>query len=84
MAPDADLPDTGVGLPRERELSACFIANGRYGTRASTVVLIGANREVLFIERSYGPHGAPLGSVQHRFRLDAGANAGYSGVHSGG
>jgi uncharacterized protein with NRDE domain len=84
MAPDADLPDTGVGLPRERELSACFIANGRYGTRASTVLLVGANREVLFIEHSYGPHGAPLGSVKHRFRLDAGSTAGYGAAHSAG
>jgi uncharacterized protein with NRDE domain len=84
MAPDADLPDTGVGLQRERELSSSFIANGRYGTRASTVLLIGSNRDVFFIERTFGPHGRPLGSGQHRFKLDAGATAGYSAAHSGG
>lgn len=84
VAPDADLPDTGVGLQRERELSPCFIANGRYGTRASTVLLISTQREVLMIERAFGPHGAPLGSVQHRFKLDAGATTGYGAVAGGG
>ena len=83
LAADAELPDTGVGLERERELSASFIANGRYGTRASTVLLINANREVLFIERSFGPHGTPQGSVEHRFKLDAGVVAGHSAAHGG-
>jgi uncharacterized protein with NRDE domain len=69
--PDAELPDTGVGLARERELSPCFIADGRYGTRASTVLLITRNHDVFFSERSFGPHGAPQGSVEHRFKLDA-------------
>jgi uncharacterized protein with NRDE domain len=75
-APDADLPDTGVGLERERELSPCFIADGHYGTRASTVLLISRSRGVFFSERSFGPHGAPQGSVEHRFTLDASATAG--------
>ena len=84
VAPDAELPDTGVGLERERELSCSFIANGRYGTRASTVLLINRNRDVLFIERSFGPHGTPQRSVEQRFRLDADAMAGYSAAHDGG
>jgi uncharacterized protein with NRDE domain len=69
-APDAELPDTGVGLQRERELSPCFIAGERYGTRASTVILINRDDKVLFIERHFGPHGAPLGAAEHRFGLD--------------
>ena len=40
-APEAQLPDTGIGLERERWLSAAFIRGKDYGTRASTVVLIG-------------------------------------------
>jgi uncharacterized protein with NRDE domain len=45
VAPDAVLPDTGVGLERERWLSPLFIASpdGDYGTRCSTV-LIGERR----------------------------------------
>ena len=40
-APDADLPDTGIGLERERMLSPAFIRSpdGRYGTRSSTLVI---------------------------------------------
>jgi uncharacterized protein with NRDE domain len=68
-APDDELPDTGVGLQRERELSANFICGEHYGTRASTVVLIGAEGDTLFIERSYGVGGKPLGEVARRFRL---------------
>ena len=68
-ARDADLPDTGVGRQRERELSPSFIAGDRYGTRASTVVLISRKREVLFIERAFGHGGAPLGATELRFAL---------------
>jgi uncharacterized protein with NRDE domain len=41
VAADADLPETGIGLERERMLSPIFITtpDGRYGTRCSTVVL---------------------------------------------
>jgi uncharacterized protein with NRDE domain len=41
QAADADLPDTGIGLERERMLSPIFITtpDGRYGTRCSTVIL---------------------------------------------
>ncbi|UCF76718.1 MAG: NRDE family protein [Betaproteobacteria bacterium] len=71
VAPDAELPDTGIGLQRERELSPCFIAGERYGTRASTVLLIGRDNEVLFLERTFGPGGAPLGAAEHRFSIEA-------------
>jgi uncharacterized protein with NRDE domain len=52
LAEDESLPDTGVGLVRERMLSAIFITSERYGTRSSTVLLIDANRKVSFAERS--------------------------------
>jgi len=70
VGPDAELPDTGIGLQRERELSPCFIAGERYGTRASTVLLISRNNEVLFVERTFGPGGAPLGAAEHRFSIE--------------
>ena len=74
-APDAGLPDTGVGLQRERELSPLFIAGERYGTRASTVVLIDRAGAVLFVERTFGPHGVPLGVTEKRFWLVSAATA---------
>jgi uncharacterized protein with NRDE domain len=66
-APDADLPDSGVGLERERQLSACFLRGPIYGTRASTVILVDARGRGLLIERSFGPNGAPAGEARVGF-----------------
>lgn len=33
-----------------------FVSDGRYGTRASTLVMVGANRQIRFIERSWDWH----------------------------
>jgi uncharacterized protein with NRDE domain len=52
-APDAILPDTGVGLERERYLSAMFIKSAGYGTRCSTVALVSHDNQVFFAERVY-------------------------------
>jgi uncharacterized protein with NRDE domain len=69
VAPDAELPDSGVGLQRERELSPAFVAGERYGTRASTVMLASGSGEVVFVERRFGARGAPLGETSRRFPL---------------
>lgn len=53
LAPDHELPDTGIGMELERKLSASFIKTPDYGTRSATVVLIDRNQEVQFIERTY-------------------------------
>ena len=68
-APDAELPDTGVGLQRERELSPAFVAGDRYGTRAATVLLVSRANEVVFVEHGFGPRGEPLGKTSTRFAL---------------
>jgi uncharacterized protein with NRDE domain len=57
IAPDAALPDTGVGLERERWLSSAFIRSDAYGTRASTVVAIDHDGHGVIIERRFGPNG---------------------------
>jgi uncharacterized protein with NRDE domain len=69
VAPDSKLPDTGVGLQRERELSPAFIAGERYGTRASTVLLVSSSNEVVCIERRFGAGGAAQGEAKERFAL---------------
>ena len=51
-APDAALPDTGVGITWERRLAAPLITGVDYGTRASTVVTVSAAGSVTFEERS--------------------------------
>lgn len=60
QAPDALLPDTGVGLEMERMLSPPFVLGDRYGTRCSTVVLVG-DTDIRFIERRFAPGGTTLG-----------------------
>lgn len=69
VALDAELPDTGVGLQRERELSPPFVAGERYGTRASTALLVSRNNNVVFVERRFGALGAPLEEAAQRFAL---------------
>ena len=66
---DSLLPETGVGPEWERLLSSAFIATPEYGTRSSTVVLIGKDDRVVFAERSFGPNGLPAGDVSYEFAL---------------
>ena len=57
LAPDAELPETGVGLDLERRLSPAFIRGRDYGTRASTLVLVGHDGQSRIHERRFGPDG---------------------------
>ena len=65
--PDAELPDTGVGLERERWLSAAFIRGERYGTRASTVLAIDHAGRGVIVERRFGPGGRFEGQTMLHF-----------------
>lgn len=69
QAPDHELPDTGIGLERERFLSSPFIVGGNYGTRSSTVLLMDRLGSVVFIERTFDPQGEPVGEVRHAFSV---------------
>lgn len=62
-AADEALPDTGVGLALERVLSPPFIRGERYGTRASSVVLIDA-AGCDFAERRFASGGVPQGQTR--------------------
>ncbi|MFT7773434.1 NRDE family protein [Roseateles sp.] len=70
-AADASLPDTGVGLVRERLLSPRFVrmpdpdqpALARYGTRCSTVLVREADGRTLVVERSVTAQGQWLAPV---------------------
>ena len=53
MAADEQLPETGIGISLERQLSPVFIKTDNYGTRSSTVILITHDNEVTFVERTY-------------------------------
>lgn len=52
-ANDEKLPETGIGLELERQLSPQFIKTPEYGTKSSTVVLIDKTNHVTFVERTY-------------------------------
>lgn len=53
LATDEELPDTGIGLERERALSPIFIATPNYGTRCSTVVIADHRGRFEFEERVF-------------------------------
>ena len=52
-ANDDALPDTGVGIEKERMLSPMFIKSPDYGTRCTTILLVDYQNQVLFSERTY-------------------------------
>lgn len=66
--PDATLPDTGVGLARERFVAPAFIRGREYGTRCSTVLRVDAAGKGLIIERRFGPDGVAAGESRIEFR----------------
>jgi len=55
IAADGDLPDTGVGLEKERILSARCISSPGYGTRSSTLVSFSGRGTIKFKERTIIP-----------------------------
>lgn len=54
----AALPDTGLGLERERLLSAPFVVSQTYGTRASYLLRVDREGRGRFVERSFDRAGA--------------------------
>lgn len=71
VAADEALPDTGVGLERERWLSSILITGETYGTRASTVLRVGAGGRVHFEERTRGATGEVTATSAFDFDLPA-------------
>ncbi|NTV49521.1 MAG: NRDE family protein [Geobacteraceae bacterium] len=55
------LPDTGIGPERERFLSPIFINGDTYCTRSTTVIMVGNDDQVTYIEQG---HDTPLPHLQ--------------------
>lgn len=68
-APDAELPDTGVGTARERLLSPPFILGEQYGTRCSSIILIERDGRARFIERRFAAGGRADGERELELKL---------------
>ncbi len=68
-APDPLLPQTGVGVEKERMLSPLFIVSPSYGTRATTLLTIHHDGTARFVERSFQPDGTAAETVAYDFRV---------------
>lgn len=53
LAPDEELPDTGIGYEREKLLSSVFIETPIYGTRSSTLVMADSAGRLSLTERTF-------------------------------
>jgi uncharacterized protein with NRDE domain len=71
LAPEEELPSTGVSREWERLLSAMHIVADGYGTRCATVVLIDTDGVADFRERTFDASGRPVAEVTHRFSISA-------------
>lgn len=73
IAPDEALPDTGVGIELERQLSPVFVRGPRYGTRATTLIALDRDGAGCIVERRFGPDGVPQGQTALHFSAQHGA-----------
>jgi uncharacterized protein with NRDE domain len=67
--PDYMLPDTGVGIKRERSLSSIFVTSRIYGTRSTTLFFIDRENRLRFIERSHDPECSGNSTTEFRITL---------------
>ena len=57
-----------MGIQRERSLSSIFVIRKEFGTRCSTVILIGRDNRMSFLERSFDALQNTTGTVE--FHVD--------------
>lgn len=67
-AANEELPDTGIGLALERQLSAAFIVGERYGTRATSWLTLDAQGNIDITEQRFGPLGRNEGKTSLALR----------------
>lgn len=68
QANEDDLPTTGLPIDWERAVSAPFIANDRYGTRCSSVLLVERNGRSILQERRFDSAGVQTGTTRFEFK----------------
>ena len=68
---DDELPDTGVGIERERLLAATRIVSPAYGTRSSSVLIVGRDGRLQFAERAYDAQGVETETMRYELRVAA-------------
>ncbi|WP_394840561.1 NRDE family protein [Pendulispora brunnea] len=70
VAPDEELPNTGVGLEWERRLSPPLITGNVYGSRTSSVLTISRDATTFFEERTLDGDGKVTASNVFRFEAE--------------
>lgn len=71
LAPDNDLPHTGVDREWERILSPAFIVSPGYGTRSSSLLTIDISKTIRFTERTFFPTWGEFGDVSFTFNISS-------------
>jgi uncharacterized protein with NRDE domain len=72
IAPDNELPSTGISLELERLLSAPFVVSPGYGTRSSALLAITKNKWVKFVEKVFDEKTELWIESRFSFRLNRG------------
>lgn len=72
VAEDDALPNTGLSYDMEKALSAICIRMPHYGTRCSTVVTIGYDDQVCFVEKNYRIGNGKDQTVAFTFKIEKG------------
>jgi uncharacterized protein with NRDE domain len=73
VPPDRELPAGAKDMELERKLAPIFVRAGEYGTRASTVLLVGAGGEARFTERRFDAGGAVADTSFLEFHVEQAA-----------
>jgi uncharacterized protein with NRDE domain len=69
-ADDGALPDTGLPAEIERAMSSAFVLHPQYGTRCSTVLLVGHDGRTMAAERRFDAAGRQTGATRIEFADD--------------
>lgn len=69
IAPDHDLPDTGITPETERLLSATYIKGENYGTRSSSILLIDRYGKIELHEKERAPNGGPTNIFSFQIKV---------------
>jgi len=69
LADDDQLPDTGIGIEKEKLLSSMFIDMQGYGTRNTTILIMDRNNTVEITERTYSKADGTSSDQKFNFSL---------------
>ena len=69
-AEDSRIPDTGYGKEFERMASPLFIANPKFGTRSSSVIIMDYNGKVTFFEKTFDQKAKVINSQEIHYNIE--------------